>query len=302
MSEVILEQDEARVLKTLTIGEDKLNHYMDLFLQWIASQRYLPQNFNASCRKKFLLWAKLDFEKAKKKFKNFCYNPWTYKEFYSDRILTFEHDIKASLEMIYEIPMPKLTPNGYRVTVAKFRNADNLNILTLARFLTIYLDYRLHKDTIVAGEIVIIDLECMKPHHYAKLFNPTYLKIVKFFVLSCPFMLKNIFAVNCHPLLEKGITLVRSVLPQKLAERIMTLANPKDLYQHIPPECLPSEYDGHDKSIEHFQDLLRKFWMSQKGFFEELDRCKPTGPIPEEFKYHEDEFGVDGSFRKLNLD
>ncbi|GJQ83789.1 hypothetical protein Trydic_g19485, partial [Trypoxylus dichotomus] len=82
MSEMLLEKDESQVLKTLNIDVDKLNHYMDLFLQWISTQRYLPQNFSETCRKKFLLWAKLDFEKAKEKFKKFCYNPCVYKEFY----------------------------------------------------------------------------------------------------------------------------------------------------------------------------------------------------------------------------
>ncbi|GJQ79802.1 hypothetical protein Trydic_g23269 [Trypoxylus dichotomus] len=302
MSELLLETNESQVLETLNIDEGKLNHYMDLFSQWIASQRYLPQNFNETCRKKFLLWAKLDFEKAKKKFKNFCYNPWTYKEFYTDRILTFEDDIKWSLETIYEIPMQKLTPKGYRVTIAKIYNADNLNILTISRFLTMYLDYRIHKDTIVAGEILILDMEQMKPHHYGKLFNAVYLKLIKFCVFSCPFMLKNIFAINCHPFLEKGISLIRSVLPQKIAERIMALGNPKDVYQHVPPECLPIEYGGYGKSIEYYQDLWKEFWLSQKDFFEELDRCKPVGPIPEEFTSYENEFGVEGSFRKLNLD
>ncbi|GJQ78663.1 hypothetical protein Trydic_g14327, partial [Trypoxylus dichotomus] len=220
-------------------------------------------------------------------FKKFCYNPCVYKEFYSDRVLTFEDDIRSSLDVIYEIPMPKLTPNGYRVTVAKFRNADNLNILTLSRFLTIYLDYRIHKDTIVAGEVLILDMERMKPHHNAKLFNATYLELVKLYALNGPLMVKNIFAINCHPVLEKGIALIQSVLPQEIAERVMILSNPKDLYLHIAPECLPSDYGGLEQSIDSFQDVLAPFWMSQKGLIEDLDGCKPIGPIPAEFESYE---------------
>ncbi|GJQ79803.1 hypothetical protein Trydic_g23270 [Trypoxylus dichotomus] len=297
MSEVVLEDDETQVLKTLDIDAEKLSHYMNLFSQWIATQRYLPQNFSESCRKKFLLWAKLDFEKAKKKFKNFCYNPSMYKEFYCNRISTFEDDVRLSHEMFYITPIQKLTPKSYKVTLGKVRCADNLDILPLARFTTMFFEYTVHKGAIVAGEIFILDMERMKPHHYTKLFNATYLKLVKFCILSCPSILKNIFVVNCHPILEKGINLIRSVLPQKLAERIRILGSPNDLHEHVPLECLPSDYGGDEESFDHSQEVWKKFWLSQKDFVEELYRFKPIGPIPEEFLSYDNEFGVDVDFR-----
>ncbi|GJQ71871.1 hypothetical protein Trydic_g5710 [Trypoxylus dichotomus] len=120
------------------MDKDKLDHYMTLFSQWITSQKHLPQNFSESCREKFLVWAKLDFEKTKKKFQKFCYNTITHAEFYSDRLLTLEDDIKKSLQFIYVIPMPKLTPNGCRVTIAKIFGGENFDVLVMIRSVTLY--------------------------------------------------------------------------------------------------------------------------------------------------------------------
>ncbi|GJQ71870.1 hypothetical protein Trydic_g20630 [Trypoxylus dichotomus] len=120
------------------MDKDKLDH-MTLFSQWIISQKHLPQNFSESCREKFLVWAKLDFEKTKKKFQKFCYNTITHAEFYSDRLLTLEDDIKKSLQFIYVIPMPKLTPNGCRVTIAKIFGGENFDVLVMIRSVTLYM-------------------------------------------------------------------------------------------------------------------------------------------------------------------
>ncbi|KRT83209.1 hypothetical protein AMK59_3480, partial [Oryctes borbonicus] len=73
---------------------EKLEHYLILFKQWIASQKHLQQDFSDNCLKKFLIWSKLDFERAKEKFERFCYNPITHKEFISERSVEEEGDLQ----------------------------------------------------------------------------------------------------------------------------------------------------------------------------------------------------------------
>ncbi|GJQ79804.1 hypothetical protein Trydic_g23271 [Trypoxylus dichotomus] len=293
MAEYFLEEDQNRVYENLNIDKDKLEHYMYLFSQWIASQKYLPQNFNEGCREKFLVWAKLDFEKAKKKFQRFCYNSITHSEFYSDRLLTLEGDIKKSLEFVYVISMPKLTPNGCRVTVAKIFGDENFHLLVMIRSMILYMDFRIHKDITVSGEMWIFDMQGLKPHHYAKLFNPTYLKFIKLVFINYPFLVKNLFIVNCHPFLEKGIGLIKSVMPQKIADRVIILSDPKDSGKHIPAECLPEDYGGSELSLASLRSSWEEFWLDQKQLYEELDRCKPSGSVPEEFEVYQGEYGAD---------
>ncbi|GJQ71869.1 hypothetical protein Trydic_g10123 [Trypoxylus dichotomus] len=145
-------------------------------------------------------------------------------------------------------------------------------------------------------------MEALKPHHYAKLFNPTYLKFVRLALINYPFLVKNLFIANCHPLLEKGIGLVKTVMPKKIVDRMIILSNPKDLEKYMPKECLPEDYGGSERSLVSFRRSWEEFLLDQKDLYEELDRCKPSGSVPDEFKVYEDEYGADGSFRKLNID
>lgn len=117
MTELLSTESDSEILKKLNLEEEKFDHYLQLFTQWISSQTHLQQNFSKyillaqyrllirtflsllcvdeTCKKKFLLWAKLDFEKAKKKFQKYCYTPVTFKEFIQNRTITIEGDLKA---------------------------------------------------------------------------------------------------------------------------------------------------------------------------------------------------------------
>lgn len=51
---------------------------------------------------------------------------------------------------------------------------------------------------------------------------------------------------------------------------------------------------------------LTEDWIKEitahADLLERVTKIKPTGPIPAELKVYEHDFGVDGSFRKLNID
>lgn len=76
------------------------------------------------------------------------------------------------------------------------------------------------------------------------------------------------------------------------------------LYKHIPKEMLPSEYGGDAGPIQDIVDYWEKKILSYRDYFmeEELkygtDERKRVGKP----KNEESLFGIDGSFRKLEVD
>ncbi|GJQ79795.1 hypothetical protein Trydic_g23262 [Trypoxylus dichotomus] len=299
--EPLAKEDEAKVLKdNLGIDVKKLDHYLDLFKQWITSQQHLVQDYNDDCLRKFLLWSKLDFDKAKKKFVMFCYNTLIHEELVSNRVITLERDLKCT-EYAYLFPLSKLTPQGYRLTVHKIIDPDQLDLLELFRYVNLLLDYTIHKDGIRIGEILLYDMEHFKPQHYHKLFNIQLLKFLRCTERNFPFKIKSAYVINCHPLLEKGISLCKGVLNQKIAKRII-LTTPQELPKHLALQYLPKDYGGDENSMDEFRDLWRKELQANEEFLIEISKRRPTGSVPEEFKAYETEFGIDGSFRKLNID
>lgn len=82
----------------------------------------------------------------------------------------------------------------------------------------------------------------------------------------------------------------------------MILYNPDDLKKYIPSEFLPEDYGGKLSCLEDLQADWIKCLVDEREFLEKLGETRPTGSIPAEFQSAEDEFGVEGSFRKLNID
>jgi len=75
------------------------------------------------------------------------------------------------------------------------------------------------------------------------------------------------------------------------------------LYQYVPKECLPAEYGGSNGTIQDVISTWRTKLLDYKPFFEEeasygtnekLRRGQPVNA--------ESLFGIEGSFRKLDID
>jgi hypothetical protein len=75
------------------------------------------------------------------------------------------------------------------------------------------------------------------------------------------------------------------------------------LYKHVPKKLLPSEYGGDAGPIQNIIDDWEKKMIEHREFFNAEDaygteeRKRPGKP-----KNSEALFGMDGSFRKLNVD
>ncbi|KAK9746758.1 CRAL/TRIO domain [Popillia japonica] len=307
-TEILSPADEAKLLKeAFNIEIDKLEHYMELLSQWLSSQKHLPQNCSKNFLRKFLIWSKLDFEKAKTKFETFWYSRLSCKEFFFDRVITSDKDLKC-LKYTYGVMMPKLTPNGCRVNIVTIFDPKPYDILEFCRTTMMSFDYKFHvdgvvADGVVAGEIAVCDCDKIQPQHYPKLFNASSLKFVKLGATNFPVRIKHIFIVNCHPTIRIGFNIIKSLVPEKISSRLVILENPRELLTYIPPECLPSNYGGTAESLEVIVGVFVRHFRENEKFYVDIGNMRPTGPLPEKYKMnYANEFGLDGSFRKLNID
>jgi len=77
----------------------------------------------------------------------------------------------------------------------------------------------------------------------------------------------------------------------------------ENLYKYVPQKYLPKEYGGENGSIEELIEVWKDKLDSYNEFFKESskygtnEKLRPGKPID-----FDSMFGLDGSFRKLNID
>lgn len=77
----------------------------------------------------------------------------------------------------------------------------------------------------------------------------------------------------------------------------------ESLYDYIPQECLPAEYGGSNGTVQDVIDTWEKKLLEYKSYFDEEaqyctnEKLRPGRPVNAESL-----FGMEGSFRKLDID
>lgn len=76
-----------------------------------------------------------------------------------------------------------------------------------------------------------------------------------------------------------------------------------DLYKIIPRECLPKDYGGEAPSVDEIASEWKKKVESYREWFLEDEKYhSDEKKRPGKPKTSEDLFGLEGSFRQLNVD
>lgn len=202
--------------------------------------------------------------------------------------------------------MPKLTPNGCRVTVAFGPSEDfetpEIAILFKVLFMTADLRLAMEKHG-VFGDIYLLDGSVAILKHFIKV-SPVVVK--KFFVCvqeAYPVNIKEVHVVNPTSLIDFIIKWVSPFLKEKIRKRIFVHSDLESLHKAIPKDCLPDEYGGTAGPTEHYMNLWLEAARKNRDWFKEQENIKSDESKRQgKATSLEDLFGLDGSFKQLIID
>ncbi|XP_037943787.1 uncharacterized protein LOC119676614 [Teleopsis dalmanni] len=154
----------------------------------------------------------------------------------------------------------------------------------------------------VAGVTQIVDLAGIENAFFHS-FDHHTMKMWYFWIRDClPLRIKQVYFINASK------DMLRMMQIQKFFQNetdypMTVLKTTEELYNHVPRKCLPEEYGGYNghmaECIGYMEDTLRSY----KTYFEEdilygmNENLRSGDVIP-----YEAEFGLEGSFRKLELE
>ncbi|KAL9914257.1 alpha-tocopherol transfer protein-like isoform 1-T3 [Glossina fuscipes fuscipes] len=275
------------------------------FRSWIEQQPHLSANTDDQFLIAFLRGCKYSLEKAKKKIDSYYSIKTKFPVLFNitDVANTRFRDV-FRLGLFLPLPNP-LHDNGPRIL---YVNGSLPEIYSLEEAMAVNYVlqdiFMLEDDyAVVNGLIAINDLKSLTLSHVFQLTPVVLKKLVIYSHESMPLRMKAIHNINAPKIYDTVYQIFLPMLPQKQQNRVFFHSSLESLSQGVPLKYLPKDIGGEngsiaeiidewDKKLDKYQDYFSK--RTQWGVDEKLRLG--------EAKDYNSMFGVEGSFKKLEVD
>ncbi|XP_055532754.1 retinol-binding protein pinta-like [Wyeomyia smithii] len=297
-----------KAIAELNERPERIQEDLNAFRQWIAKTAYMRSRIDDQFLIAFLRGCKYSLERAKEKLDMF----YTVRTMSPELIRGRDPEDPKTLEIIrlgVGLALPNTeSPDSPRVILirpamydpAKYTIEDVIRVSTMANDLMMVED----DNFVIAGQIGILDLANVTMAHFLQ-FSPSFVK--KMTMMSqeaSPLRQKGFHYINTPSGFELVFNMFKNFMSEKNKSRLYVHGHDlESLYEHVPKRLLPAEYGGEAGPIQDIINRAEKKFLANREYFLEEDqygtdeRKRPGRP-----KDAESLFGVDGSFRQLQVD
>ncbi|XP_063231579.1 alpha-tocopherol transfer protein-like [Bacillus rossius redtenbacheri] len=272
---------------------------------WLSYQPHLPELTDEHLHL-FLHSCYDDEEKTKKTIESYFTMKTMAPELFANRD-PLGGDVQQALDISEMIQMTAKTPEGYRVLVYRLSDAaaSKYSMLAVAKTFLMVNDLLLSAEgALCPGYVSVFDMKGFSLGHLARL-SPSVLGKLMYYIQEChPVRLKGIHIINTVSFMDKVLALLKPFLHNELLQMFHFHGSAETLKDFMSIDILPEEYGGKERPVRELHADLRRLMETRYADWfvleEQLrtDEAKRVGksPVPDHM------FGVEGSFRKLDID
>ncbi|CAH1163219.1 unnamed protein product [Phaedon cochleariae] len=298
----ISEVEYKAILKHHNVSEREFLERVQILKEWMEKSDLPIEDTLGEKLKLALINCKLSLEKSKRCIEGYYRIRTLYADFF-DRLVPDTEDYKQAKRLGKTVFMPKLTPDLCRIAIFRVDdpNGEANDGLQYEIVAIMGAEMRIMSGDCALTNIIILDFRDFGLKNIIKYTPNVQHKIVNI-MIAVNLRIKNIHLVNLPPMIDKLITLIRAVLPAKFFDKICFHQNFESLYEYIPKEYLPKDYDGTQSTIDELQEM----WCAEmEKHVDKFKKLVVSAKCPRllDTKVPENvQFGTDGSFRQLTLD
>jgi len=293
------------------LGEDPVRVAQDLEIikTWIKKSPHLHSiKQDDEFLKMFLRGCKFSLEKTKEKLDFFFTvrsNLPTWFDNLDPRLPEIKNIIKAG---IY-IPLPGYDKHGRKVFVMRGGLSDPNTMKKEDEFKTSFmlLEAALDgdKQAVIRGIVFLQDFEGMTLSHALSMTPAIMKKALTVMQDAYPRRPKALHFINMPSVMESVFKMAQGFQKEKMRARnhVHPVGDYSKMQEELGLEVLPTEYGGTNVSLSELRDYWidqmdgSRDWLMEQSKYKTDESKRPGKP-----KSHADLFGIEGSFRKLEID
>ncbi|XP_049960321.1 alpha-tocopherol transfer protein-like [Schistocerca serialis cubense] len=298
------EEQKALVRQQLGTSEEDIRQALANIRNWLQVQPHLPDVIDDERLERLYISCKCRTERVKQ----ILDATYTLKNKFPEFMLNRDplgEDIITALKCCKVPTMPRLTPQFHRVGVLGGISSDpsDLNPVHVAKACLMIINFILSFDYSV-GYILLIDLKDMTAGHLSKLTIRDLRALELITRTAYAKRIKALHFLNAPKILNTVLSIVKLALPEKLQKRIMVHERgSQTLFEHLPKYVVPDEMGGTAGPVRDIMDSDYAELVKHREWFLEEDKyVADESKRPKDNGYSYELFGVDGSFKKLQLD
>ncbi|XP_029161318.1 uncharacterized protein LOC114933052 [Nylanderia fulva] len=278
---------------------------LQMLKDWMDKEPHLP-NIEILYFVLFLHSNYYHLEATKKTIDTFFTVRTHVPEVFSNRDPIAWKELRKTFTVVAAIPLEQKTKEGYIVAFAKLLDSDlsKFDYLECMKYLFMTCEVQNLIRGTSEGLVVVIDASGATFGHLARM-NLMNLKKILFYIQEAvPVRLKAIHILNTAPVVDMMLNMIKPFAKAELLKLIHCHSNLETVQKFLSIDILPNEYGGKAGSIEELIAKHIKLLEEFRAWFqyeEHIGRVNESLRV-EKFQNADSLFGVDGSFKKLELD
>ncbi|EFN70141.1 Alpha-tocopherol transfer protein-like [Camponotus floridanus] len=278
---------------------------LQIVKDWMNKQPHLP-NIEMIYFVLFLHSNYYHLEMTKQTIDNFYTSRTHLPEIFSNRDPIGWKELRKAFTVLAVMPLEQKTKEGYIMTFAKLLNPDpnKFDYLECMKYFFMMCEVQNIIKGTSEGQIIIFDPSGLSIGHIIHINLMIVKKIVYYIQEAIPVRLKAIHILNTMPIIDTLLNMIKPFLKAELLQLIHFHSSLETMQEFVPIEALPNQYGGKARSIEEIAAKNIKLLEEFREWFQ-YDEC--VGRVNESLRTEklqdaESLFGVDGSFKKLDID
>ncbi|CAG9858108.1 unnamed protein product [Phyllotreta striolata] len=258
----LLQIDRAKIRKHWGKTDSEVEECISNLKKWIKTQDF-PEMPTDHMIEVFLTNCKYKMDQTKINIQCFYSIRQTIPEVYDDSNPKLP-EMKEAWKMGGYLPLPKLTPDLYRICMLRINSETKGFNATryFANAMNIY-EVKVCED-LVLGEICIMDYSELQWSHLLY-FSPFLLRKMIFIMENvAKSRVKQIHVIRTPSYVNILINIAKKFMKKKMADRIQIHKSIEELYKYVPQELMPADYGGKQPSINEMIGNLIDLFFNTK--------------------------------------
>lgn len=227
-------------------------------------------------------------------------------EFFSNRDPLGPKQLRQAFQVAAHMTLNQTTKEGYKIIFGKLIDTDPSHYVynDCMKYFCMVIDLWLYTEGTTNGHIIVFDMEGVVLGHAARLSPLGLKKFLCYLQEGLPVRLKGLHFMNTVPVMDIILGMMKPFMKKELMDMLFIHSTAESLAKHIPLDALPNEQGGkagpllelHAASVKKLED--HRIWFQDEEVNARVNESLRVGKA----KNATDLFGVEGSFKKLEID